>query len=104
MSEGNVEMAQKNSVFIEQKLEEPGKFLIFTFDDVIAFAVPVVVGWLSKQLIVGFVVGLILYSLWKRIKGEGGLIRVKAAVYWFLPCEVSPYRSFPDSAVTIWRG
>lgn len=91
-------------VRIEQRLEEPSRFLIFTFDDVLAFAVPMVVGWLGKQLILGLVVGLICYSLWKRVKGEGGLASVKAALYWFLPVEVTPYRGFPDSAVTFWRG
>ncbi|MEP2780808.1 MAG: type IV conjugative transfer system protein TraL [Pseudoruegeria sp.] len=93
-----------DTITIEQKLEEPGRILIFTFDEIAAFIMPVSIGWLSRHLVPGFVVGLVAYSLWKYIKGEGGMTTILAAVYWFLPKELTPYRSFPDSAVTFWRG
>jgi len=94
----------RNTVLIEQRFEEPARFLIFTMDDALVFALPFMVGWVTKHLIPGAIIGLVLYSIWKRMKGEGGLSRLKAATYWFLPSEVTPYRSFPPSHVEHWRG
>ena len=93
-----------NIVKIEQRLEEPGRFLIFTADDALMFAFPFLIGWVSRHLIPGLIAGIVFYAIWKRLKGEGGLTRLKGAVYWFLPSEVSPYRSFPPSHVEHWRG
>lgn len=91
-------------VFIEQKLDAPKRLLFFTADDAAMFLVPTLVGFLSKHIIGGVLVGLVAFGLWRRLKGEGGLERLKAAAYWFLPYEVSPYRSFPKSDVVFWRG
>jgi conjugal transfer pilus assembly protein TraL len=91
-------------ILIEQKLEAPKRFLFFTADDAAMFLAPILVGFLSKHLIGGVVLGLIAFGLWRRLKGEGGVERLKAATYWFLPSEISPYRSFPQSDVVFWRG
>ena len=93
-----------NTVLIEQTLEEPGRFLFFTVDDAFAFIIPLLIGFLSRHLIPGAILGVICYLAWSRIKGEGGLNRIKGAFYWFLPTMVSPYRSFPRSDVMFWRG
>ncbi|MBF9052275.1 type IV conjugative transfer system protein TraL [Roseobacter sp. HKCCD9010] len=93
-----------NTVRIEQKLEVPGRLFFFTTDDAAMFLGPCLVGFLGRSLIPGIVIGLILFSLWRRLKGEGGVERLKAAAYWFLPVELSPYRSFPRSDVVHWRG
>ena len=92
------------TIIIEQKLEAPKRLLFFTADDAAMFLVPTFVGFLSKHIIGGLVLGLIAFGLWRRLKGEGGLERLKAAAYWFLPQEISPYRSFPKSDVVFWRG
>ena len=91
-------------VKIEQKLEAQGRLLSFTADDAAAVLLPAMIGFLSRHLIGGIVVGLILFAIWRRVKGEGGLERLKAAAYWFLPHQVSPYRSFPRFDVSHWRG
>ena len=97
-------MSSNSDVLIEQKLEEPGRMAFFTTDDAAMFLGPCLIGFLGRQLIPGIVVGLILFSLWRRLKGEGGVERLKAAAYWFLPVELSPYRSFARSDVVHWRG
>lgn len=95
---------EHDTVHIEQKLEAPGRLLFFTIDDAAAFLGPAFVGFLSRHLIEGVVVGLIVFFFWRKLKGEGGVESLKAAAYWYLPHEVSPYRSFPRSDVTHWRG
>ena len=93
-----------NNVIIEQKLEVPGRLFFFTADDAAMFLVPCFVGFLGRSLIGGAIIGLLLFGIWRRLNGEGGVARLKAAVYWFLPSELSPYRSFPRSDVVFWRG
>ena len=97
-------MEDTSVVRIEQKLEAPGRLLFFTLDDAAAFLLPAAIGFLSRHLVEGAVVGVILFIFWRRLKGEGGVERLKAASYWYLPAQVSPYRSFPRSDVTHWRG
>mgnify|MGYP001799523604 CR=1 FL=1 len=97
-------MDDPNVVRIEQKLEAPGRLLFFTLDDAAAFLLPAAVGFLSRHLISGALVGVLAFFLWQKLKGEGGVERLKAAAYWYLPFQVSPYRSFPRSDVSHWRG
>ena len=91
-------------VRIEQKIDAPGRLFFFTTDDALVALIPVAVGFLSRNLIPGFLIGIAAYLFWRRLKGEGGLERLKALVYVALPPEISPYRSFPRSDVVIWRG
>lgn len=93
-----------NKIIIEQKLETPARFLFFAADDACVFLAPVFVGFLGKALIEGFVCAFILFFLWRRIKGEGGLERFKAASYWYVPHVLTPFKSFPPSSVVYWRG
>jgi conjugal transfer pilus assembly protein TraL len=92
------------TVSIEQKLEVPKRFLFFTADDAAAFLAPAFIGFLSRHVIGDLIIGVITFSLWRRLKGEGGIERLKAAVYWFFPQEATPYRSFPRSDVVFWWG
>ena len=91
-------------VKIEQKIDVPGRLFFFTTDDALVALVPVAIGFLSRNLIPGFVIGVLAYLMWRKLKGEGGLERLKALLYVALPPEISPYRSFPRSDVTAWRG
>lgn len=97
-------MDDLHKVYIEQRLEEPARFLIFSADDALVFAAPTLIGFLARAMIEGAACGLIAYFIWRKLKGESGIARLKAAVYWYAPFEVSPYRKFPPSHVIFWRG
>lgn len=91
-------------VQIEQKIDVPGRLFFFSTDDALVALIPVAIGFLSRNLIPGFFVGIVAYFLWRKLKGEGGLERLKALVYVAMPPQISPYRSFPRSDVVSWRG
>lgn len=97
-------MDDLHKVTIEQRLDEPGRFLIFGFDDAMCFLVPAMIGFLARALIEGAICGLIVYFIWRKLKGESGIARLKAAVYWYAPFQASPFRAFPPSHVIFWRG
>lgn len=97
-------MDTSDTVFIEQKLETQAKFLFFTADDALVFLAPCAVGFLAKALIEAALVALVLFFLWRKLKGEGGLERLVAALYWYTPAKMTPFKSFPASHVIYWRG
>jgi len=61
-------------VRIEQKIDVPGRLFFFSTDDALVALIPVAIGFLSRNLIAGFVFGVLAYFLWRKVKGEGGLI------------------------------
>ncbi|ULB12498.1 type IV conjugative transfer system protein TraL (plasmid) [Cereibacter azotoformans] len=95
---------QEKVIRIEQRLQEHGRILLFPIDEGLALLAPAGVGLAMQAAVAGIILGLVSYVLWKRIKGDGGLERILALTYWYLPAELSPMKSWPDSAVTMWRG
>ena len=86
---------------IEQRLQEHPRFFLLSADEAIVIIFPFVFGLLAKKLFIGAVVAFVLWQVWKRIKGEGGLEGISAALYWFLPSELRLSKSLPDAGVTI---
>lgn len=90
-------------VTIEQRLQDPPQFFFFPADEALVAAFPVLMGFMTRHVVTGVIAAIVLYVIWKRVKGERGLHGLLALVYWVLPKEVSVYRAFPDSAVCTWR-
>lgn len=90
-------------VKIEQRLQDPQRFLFLPADEAVLIGLPVMMGLLGRQAVTGIVVALLAWSLWKKIKGEGGIEMFLAATYWFLPSSLGMFRALPDSAVEIWE-
>jgi len=89
---------------IEQRLQEQGKFFFFTADEAVVLILPVLIGLVARQPIPFAIFAFLLWQAWKWLKGDGGLERLLAATYWYLPRQINPYAGFPDSSVTLWRG
>ena len=88
---------------IEQRLQDPTQFLMVTADEAASFGLPFLLGMLSKQAIAGVVVGFLVWFLWKRVKGDQGMMGFLASVYWFLPKETRAFGNLPDSSTVHWR-
>ena len=97
-------MAESDVVKIEQRLQDAPRFLFFPIDEAMAFGFPLMLGLLTRHLVLGASIGFIFWQAWKRVKGDGGLQWITGAIYWFFPKQMSPYRSLPDSATELWRG
>ena len=89
---------------IEQRLQEHPRFFLLPADEAIVIIFPFVFGLLAKKLVIGAIVAFVLWQVWKRIKGEGGLEGITAALYWYLPSELKLTRALPDASVIFWRG
>lgn len=93
-----------DTIRIEQRLQDPWRFFFFSIDDALIVGVPTVVGLLTRRPIEGLVAGFAILQGWKWMKGDGGMQRLAALAYWYLPKPVSICRGFPDSGITHWRG
>ncbi|MEY3109546.1 MAG: TraL [Verrucomicrobiota bacterium] len=95
---------QENVVRIEQRLQEHARILLFPLDEGLALLAPAGIGLGLQAAVPGIILGIASYLAWKKVKGDGGLERILALTYWYLPRELSPMKSWPDSAVNMWRG
>ena len=97
-------MSTQDVVRIEQRLQDQPRIALLSLDEAMVVGFPLVLGMLSRHLFAATIVAVILWQVWKRVKGEGGLQWVLAALYWYCPAAISPFRTLPDSAVERWRG
>lgn len=78
--------------------------MLFPIDEGLALLAPAGIGLGLQAPFAGLILGIASYAVWKRIKGDGGMERVLAQLYWFLPATLSIAKTFPDAAVQDWRG
>ena len=89
---------------IPQKLQEQSRFLMFPTDDVLAFAIPTVLGLAVIRPVLGIALGLGAYKIWTMVKGKRGIVGLMAWLYWWIPKSFSPFKSFPASHVETFEG
>ena len=95
--------AMNDVVTIEQRLQDPPRFLMFSADEAAMLGVPILLGVAGKKVILGAIVGFVLFRVWKMLRGDGGLHGLMAALYWYAPREARILRALPDSSVIVWR-
>jgi type IV conjugative transfer system protein TraL len=88
---------------IEQRLQDPKRVLMFSADEAAIAGFPLAMGLMGRQVILGAVIAFVLWSAWKRLKGDGGVNELLAAAYWYLPKFIGGFSGFPDSSVSEWR-
>ena len=88
--------------YIPQHLDAPPKIVFWQVDEFMMFFAPVIVGLLMEQLLISSIVGMVLYSNWKKIKiiGKGNVPLF--FLYWFLPRTFSKFRRTPHSNNTLF--
>jgi conjugal transfer pilus assembly protein TraL len=89
---------------IEQRLQDPKRLLILPFDEAMAFLIPFIVGVVGREIIIGTILGVIIWIVWGKIKGERGLDSFIAASYWYIPTYLRAFDAFPNSTETKWEG
>ena len=90
-------------VKIEQRLQDPARFFILPADEAALLGLPIMMGLMGRTIVTGVIIGLVAWTAWRRLKGEGGLEHVAAAAYWFIPSKLGIFKNLPDSAVDRWE-
>ena len=90
-------------VRIEQRLQDQPRFFVLPADEAVLLGLPIMMGLLGRTIFIGIIIGVVAWSIWRRIKGEGGLEGVAAASYWYTPYKLGAFKALPDSAVERWE-
>jgi conjugal transfer pilus assembly protein TraL len=89
---------------IEQRLQDYPRFLMLPLDEAVLLGLPFMMGLLGRKVVIGAIVAFLAWTIWKRLKGEGGIERLLAAAYWYLPSGLGILSELPDSSVQTWEG
>jgi len=73
-------------------------------DEAVLLGLPFMMGLLGRKVFLGAIVAFLAWTIWKRLKGEGGIERLLAAAYWYLPSSLRILGELPDSSVQTWEG
>jgi conjugal transfer pilus assembly protein TraL len=93
---------EKNHV--PQYLDEPGRIILWTIDELIVFLVPfLILFWCFDQVILGVITGISLIFGLRKIKGEQGHYFLYNLMYWYLP-SVIKFKSTPPSCYREFLG
>lgn len=87
-----------------QHLDEPFKIILWTIDELIALACPIVLFmFIFDKPLIGLVLGgMCLFGL-KKIKGEQGHYFLYHMIYWYLP-NIFGLKKTPPSHIREWIG
>ena len=89
---------------IPRRLDDPERWLFWTFDEAAALLGPAVLGLAANRFVMGLVAGIAGWMLLRRVKRGGGANIALYALYWFLPAFVLRLRGTPPSHVRRYLG
>ena len=84
---------------IPRRLDDPERWLFWTFDEAAALLGPAVLGLAANRFVMGLVAGIAGWLVLRRVKRGGGANIALYALYWFLPEFVLRLRATPPSHV-----
>ena len=88
--------------YIPKHLDTPPKIIFWSVDEFLMFAAPIMFGMLTEQLVISTIVGMVLYTNWKKVKGIGKGNVPLFFIYWFLPKTFSKFKKTPNSNNTLF--
>lgn len=87
-----------SSYYVPQHLDEPFKLILWTVDEFLLFMTPMLIlMFFFSSPIWGMVLGGLLMTGIRKIKGEQGHYFIKNLCYWYLPSWVFQCRATPPS-------
>lgn len=90
-------------ISIEQRLQDPKRFLIMPADEALIIGLPLMMGLMGRHIFTGIIIAGLAWAGWRALKGEGGVEMLLAATYWYLPTNLGGFAAFPDSSVDVWE-
>lgn len=82
---------------IPQHLDEPERYFIFTPDELGVVVVPLGVGTVLANFLVGMVAASFCFWALRKFKKGQGLHRLMRMAYWVLPSDLLKFKATPPS-------
>lgn len=92
------------NTYIPQHLDVPERFLVFTADEAIAFVIPLLIGIIVFNFLIGLIAAGIVVTAIRRFKQGASLARIYHALYWLCPPDIVRMKATPPSAVREMAG
>jgi conjugal transfer pilus assembly protein TraL len=87
---------------IPQHLDEPFKLILWTIDELCALLLPfLILMFCFNSPILGLIIGGVLLSILKKLKGEQGHFFLHHVLYWYLPSFLA-FKKTPPSHLREW--
>jgi conjugal transfer pilus assembly protein TraL len=83
--------------YIPQHLDEPERFFIFTPDELFVVVIPLAVGTVLANFLIGLIVATGVFMAIRKLKQGGGLHRLLWIAYWYVPSDVLRLKASPPS-------
>lgn len=80
-------------------VDSPLKILVWTTGELALFLMPLFLGLFFNHLILGVMVSITNYRLFKIYREKFGKDQFQAVCYWFLPHQVKRYPTIPPSYI-----
>jgi conjugal transfer pilus assembly protein TraL len=91
--------------YIPKYLDEPPRWLFWTMDEAIVLIAPLLLGLIVfNRLILGFVLGVILMVILKKLKGSRGPHFLLSHFYWYFPFNDKYLKATPPSYIREYLG
>ncbi len=85
-------------------LDEPERILCFTVDEFMCLILPIGVGIQTHHGLLGFLAGLGMTSLIRKLKANDSDGLVQRLLYWYFPSVVNRLKHLPPSHVRQYMG
>lgn len=85
-------------------VDAPLKILIWTKGEIGMFLLPAILGLMFRQTVVGLMVSVLNYRLYKVYQARFGKDQFLAVCYWFLPLARKKFPAAPPSYVREYIG
>lgn len=82
---------------IPQHLDEAERYFIFTPDELGVVIIPLGVGTVVANFVVGLIAAVVCFSALRKFKKGQGLHRLMLMAYWVLPSDLLKFKATPPS-------
>ena len=93
----------EDKYYIPQQIDQPIRLYLLTIDELILLLVPIVMGFLFNQMLLGFCLSFTCVLGIKKVKGEQGHYYLVNLMYWYLPDFVR-FKVTPPSHIRVYLG
>jgi conjugal transfer pilus assembly protein TraL len=90
-------------VYVPKYLDEPPKFLLWTYPQFVCLCAPFLLGLMIKQMLWGLLVSVILMWVLRQCKQMFKDVNVMSLLYWHLPHQ-KIFQNLPQSYIREYLG
>jgi len=97
-------MSDIDAFYIPKHLDDPERWLFWTVDEALILIAPFFLGVMMDFYLIGIVMSITLYLLYKKFKSTGADNLIQYLIYWYFPKWLSGLKATPPSYIRTYIG